>query len=116
MMKSSSHTNIEARYPKSVAVPMALSMSTSMSVWVMSSVPCCIASTLCMMSEGMSAGIASALTPHMSTPQMSTCTAATAATPRILPIIMSKGLTDETITSSTREFFSSMTLCMTIPP
>ena len=43
-------------------------------------------------------------------------TTATEATPSILPSIRSKGLTDETITSSTRLFFSSITDCITIEP
>ena len=55
-------------------------------------------------------------TPTISTPQMTICTTATEAMPRILPIIRSKGRTEETITSSTRLFFSSMTDCMTIEP
>ena len=58
----------------------------------------------------------SAPTPHTSTPQMSTCTTATEAIPRILPSISRKGLIEETTTSSTRLFFSSMTDCMTIAP
>ena len=52
----------------------------------------------------------------ISTPQMSTCTTATAATPRILPSMSWKGRTEETITSSTRFCFSSMTDCMTMAP
>jgi len=36
--------------------------------------------------------------------------------PRILPSISSNGLTDETMISNTREFFSSITPCMTITP
>jgi len=47
---------------------------------------------------------------------MSTCTTATEATPKILPIISSKGRTDETTTSNTRDDFSRMTLCITMAP
>ena len=36
--------------------------------------------------------------------------------PRILPSISSKGLTDDTMISSTLELFSSTTPCMTIAP
>ena len=61
-------------------------------------------------------GMTSVPTPTTSTPQINTCTTATDATPRILPIISWNGRIDETTTSSTRLFFSSMTLCITIAP
>ena len=48
--------------------------------------------------------------------QMKNCVRATRATPMILPIISSTLLTEETITSTTRLLFSSMTLRMTIVP
>ena len=67
-------------------------------------------------SAGIRWGMSSAPTPQISTPQIRIWTTATEATPRILPIISSKGRTDETTTSSTRLFFSSMTDCMTMPP
>ena len=81
-----------------------------------SGMPCCMAWALAITSSGIRWGITKAPTPAISTPQSSTCTIATEATPRILPIIRSKGRTDETITSSTRLFFSSITDCMTIDP
>ena len=71
---------------------------------------------LAMTSDGMRWGITAAPMPQISTPQMATCTTATEAMPRILPIIRSKGRTEETMTSSTRLFFSSITDCMTICP
>ena len=81
-----------------------------------SGMPCCMAWALAITSSGIRWGITRAPTPAISTPQINTCTMATEATPRILPIIRSNGRTDETITSSTRLFFSSITDCMTIAP
>lgn len=75
-----------------------------------------MACTPAIISAGMSCGRTIAPTAKISTPQMSTWTTATRATPRILPSIRSKGRTEETTTSSTRLFFSSMTDCMTIEP
>ena len=50
------------------------------------------------------------------TPQMANCTNPTRATPIILPIISWKGLTLETIISTMRLVFSSVTPCITMPP
>ena len=67
-------------------------------------------------SSGIIAGSTAALNPHTSTAQMATCVTATDATPKILPIISSKGLTLDTNTSSTRLPFSSITEVITIEP
>ncbi len=80
-----------------------------------SGTPCCMACTPASTSAGIMCTATAAPTAQ-STPQISTCTTATEATPSILPSIRSKGRTDDTITSSTRLFFSSMTDCMTIEP
>ena len=50
------------------------------------------------------------------TTQMKNWVRATLATPRILPIIRSKGLTEETMTSTILLDFSLMTLVMTMLP
>ena len=50
------------------------------------------------------------------TAQRNTCVSPTKPIPIILPIIKSKGLTDEIIISMIRFVFSSITPCMTIPP
>ena len=50
------------------------------------------------------------------TPQMANCTKPTRATPIILPIISWKGFTLDTISSTMRLVFSSITLCITMPP
>ena len=68
------------------------------------------------MSAGTSADIIAAPTPQMSMAHIATCVAATAATPRILPVMSWKGETLDTSTSSTRLPFSSMTEVMTIEP
>ena len=61
-----------------------------------------------------------AVTPKIittvSTIQIKNCVRATAATPRILPIISWKGLTEEIITSTILVVFSSITLLITILP
>ena len=50
------------------------------------------------------------------TPQMASCTKPTSEMPTILPIMSWKGLTLDTISSTMRLVFSSITLCMTMPP
>lgn len=52
----------------------------------------------------------------MNTTQINSCVRATEAMPSILPIMSWKGLTDDTISSSTLLLFSSMTPCMTMVP
>ena len=78
--------------------------------------PCCKAAAASIAPSGSTWGMTAAPAPQTSTAQMSTCTTATEATPKILPIISSKGRTDETTTSNTRDDFSSMTLCITMAP
>ncbi len=100
----------------SVTAATACSMSRSRPATAASGIPCRRASAPAITSSGMIIGMTMLPRPTISTPQMRICTTATDATPRILPSIRSKGRTEETITSSTRLFFSSMTDCMTIAP
>ena len=102
--------------PKSVMAAITCNISGFTSIAAAApGTPCCMACTPSIISGGIICATASAPTTH-SAPQISTCTTATDATPSILPSIRSKGLTDETITSSTRLFFSSITDCITIEP
>ena len=52
----------------------------------------------------------------VSTIHRKNCVRATRATPIILPNMRSTAWTDEMSTSTTREDFSSMTLCITMEP
>ena len=67
-------------------------------------------------SAGIRRGSRKADIAHSSAPQMTICTTATSPTPNILPSIRWMGLTEETTSSSTRLFFSSMMEVMTSWP
>ena len=68
------------------------------------------------MSAGISSGITIATNAHTRMAHTTICISATSPTPIILPNISCMGLTDDTISSSTRLFFSSIMEFITIWP
>ena len=97
-------------------VAIVCSISGSKLAVAASSVPALAIATSRAMVSGMRAGRRNALIRHSSTPQMATWTTATSPTPMILPSMSCMGLTEETTSSSTRLFFSSIMEVMTIWP
>ncbi len=83
---------------------------------VASSVPALSADISVRAVSGIMAGSTKADIAAMSTPHISICVTATRPMPQILPSMRCVGLTDDTTISSTRLFFSSMMLVITICP
>ena len=100
----------------------AISLSEAWAISVICSVPMPAIWVICSMASGspISSGPMASWKPktmaRVSITQMKNWVRATLATPRILPIIRSKGLTEETMTSTILLDFSLMTLVMTMLP